>query len=502
MKHIQWIFSTVIISLTSIAYGHGLMVDPPARNAVCGLNERPNEASSEACIDAFANDSDGGYQFMSVLTHAEGRAKVTPLPDNVCGFDSETWNGGQTPWDVATNWPTSPAQSGPMDITWDIQWGPHFDDTEEFHYWITKPDFVFDPNTPLSWDDFESEPFCAENYDDSQPNANPDVIADKASATFTTRCDVPERNGHHVIYGEWGRNQWTYERFHGCIDLAFGESNATPPTAAPLNLTVEQDNSVAVQLMGSDADGTVVSYNLESLPMHGTLTGADDQWTYTPEAGYFGVDSFQYWVSDNDGLNSGLATVNITVNRTGNSAPTAAFSVDATNLSIALDASASSDPENDLLSYEWTFGDGNSATGAQVSHTYAESGQYPITLTVSDGSLTSSLEQIVSVNGSTSEGAVCEYVVSNEWDGGFVAEIRILNTGTEAINGWEVEWAYSNDTDVSSAWSANLSGDNPYAATAMNWNAVIEPGEQVSFGFQGTFSGQNERPEVTGELCQ
>lgn len=120
MKQQKLMTLALVLSLTNVAFGHGLMVDPPARNAICGLNEKPNEATTEACVDAFANDINGGYQFMSVLTHDEGGAKVTPLPSNVCGFDSETWNGGQTPWDVATNWPTSPAQAGPMDITWDI----------------------------------------------------------------------------------------------------------------------------------------------------------------------------------------------------------------------------------------------------------------------------------------------------------------------------------------------------------------------------------------------
>lgn len=501
MKQPNVIHLLLALSLTSVTYGHGLMVDPPARNAVCGLNEKPNEATTEACVDAFADDSDGGYQFMSVLTHAEGRAKVTPLPDNVCGFDSETWSGGSTPWDVATNWPTSPAQSGPMDITWDIQWGPHFDDTREFHYWITRPGFLFDPNTPLTWDDFESEPFCAETYDDTQPTANPNVVPDKNAATFTTRCDIPERNGHHVIYGEWGRNQWTYERFHGCIDLAFGETNALPPTAMSISLTVDQDSTLPIQLIGSDVDGSIVSYDLDSQPMNGTLSGTDDQWSYTPDAGFYGADSFQYHVTDNDGLTSDLASVDIAVHRAGNTAPTADFTVQVTNLTLALDASSSSDPENDPLTYQWTLGDGNHATGAQVSHTYAEPGQYPVTLTVDDGAQSSTQVQTVSVGGTTSQQALCEYVVSNEWNGGFVAEIRIINTGTETIEGWDVEWAYANNTALTSAWNASVSGANPFAAASLNWNATIEPGEQASFGFQGSFDGTNEVPTVTGELC-
>ncbi len=37
-----------------------------------------------------------------------------------------------------------------------------------------------------------------------------------------------------------------------------------------------------------------------------------------------------------------------------------------------------------IVSYEWTFGDGTNASGANVTHTYAANGTYTITLTVTD----------------------------------------------------------------------------------------------------------------------
>lgn len=215
------------VAVTGSAHAHGLISSPPSRNWMCGNVTRPDQAGTPQaahpeCAEAFAEDRNGGYQFMSVLTHAQGRSVVDPLPEHVCGFGSETWKGGATPWDRALDWPTTPMTAGRQRITWDISWGPHFDDTEEFRYWITKADFTFDPSRPLRWEDFEEAPFCVLQYRDDQPSANPDVVADKSKALFHTTCDVPERAGHHVIYGEWGRNKWTYERFHGCVDVAFG----------------------------------------------------------------------------------------------------------------------------------------------------------------------------------------------------------------------------------------------------------------------------------------
>src|SRR5581483_2956988 len=54
-------------------------------------------------------------------------------------------------------------------------------------------------------------------------------------------------------------------------------------------------------------------------------------------------------------------------------------------------ATFSHDPDGDstLRFFNWTFGDGGGATGHAVSHAYANSGTYPVTLIVSDGSLAS-----------------------------------------------------------------------------------------------------------------
>jgi large repetitive protein len=51
---------------------------------------------------------------------------------------------------------------------------------------------------------------------------------------------------------------------------------------------------------------------------------------------------------------------------------------------ITMDGSASRPAEGKMVSYHWDFGDGSTATGAAVSHVYATSNTYIITLTVFD----------------------------------------------------------------------------------------------------------------------
>ena len=54
-------------------------------------------------------------------------------------------------------------------------------------------------------------------------------------------------------------------------------------------------------------------------------------------------------------------------------------------LTVVFDASASSDPDGDALVFSWNFGDGGTAAGPSVSHSYASAGTYNAVVTVSDG---------------------------------------------------------------------------------------------------------------------
>lgn len=89
-----------------------------------------------------------------------------------------------------------------------------------------------------------------------------------------------------------------------------------------------------------------------------------------------------------------------------NTPPTASFTADCTDLTCDFDGTGSSDSDGSIASYDWDFGDGNTATGGTVSHTYANGDTYTVALTVTDDDgATNSTAQDVTVqeSGSPSE---------------------------------------------------------------------------------------------------
>lgn len=72
-------------------------------------------------------------------------------------------------------------------------------------------------------------------------------------------------------------------------------------------------------------------------------------------------------------------------NRAPQVSATATPTSGAVPLSVRLDASGSTDPDGDALTFSWSFGDGTAnASGAIVTHSYAAAGRYTAVVTVTD----------------------------------------------------------------------------------------------------------------------
>ncbi|TDV57446.1 GH12 family glycosyl hydrolase domain-containing protein [Actinophytocola oryzae] len=91
------------------------------------------------------------------------------------------------------------------------------------------------------------------------------------------------------------------------------------------------------------------------------------------------------------------------------------------------------------------------------------------------------------------------------WGGGFTANVTVTNTSSTALNGWTLSWTFPGNQQITSGWNASVT-QNGNAVTASNagHNGSIPPNGSQSFGFQGTYSGNNASPTtftVNGTAC-
>ena len=131
-----------------------------------------------------------------------------------------------------------------------------------------------------------------------------------------------------------------------------------------------------------DPDGSIVSYSW-NFGDGGSGSGASPAHAYTVAGSY----TVTLTVTDNDNLTDS-ATATVTVSDGSGMQPPVADAggpyAGTTGFAIPFDGSASTDPDGSIVSYDWNFGDGGTASGAQPMHSYSAAGNYTVTLTVTD----------------------------------------------------------------------------------------------------------------------
>ncbi|HEY3529504.1 MAG TPA: PKD domain-containing protein [Nocardioides sp.] len=179
----------------------------------------------------------------------------------------------------------------------------------------------------------------------------------------------------------------------GAFEYQGGGSAPSAPTAAlsvspssgtvPLPVTADASGS-------TDPQGQALSYTFDF--GDGTTVGPQSGATASHTYAAAGIYSVKVTVTDTSGL-SDTATKSVTASEAGPSAPTAALSVSPSSgtvpLPVTADASGSTDPQGQALSYVFDFGDGTTVgpqSAATASHTYATAGTYTVKVTVTDTS--------------------------------------------------------------------------------------------------------------------
>jgi PKD repeat protein len=163
--------------------------------------------------------------------------------------------------------------------------------------------------------------------------------------------------------------------------------NHAPVLTQPADMSVNENATADQQLTATDPDaGDVLTFSKVSGPAFMTVSGAGNV-HLAPGSSDAGVYTGTVRVTDNGVPSlSDTKSFEITVNN-ANGAPTADADGPyngSVGASINFDGTGSSDPDGDVLTYAWDFGDGGTGTGSTPAHAYAAEGVYNVTLVVTD----------------------------------------------------------------------------------------------------------------------
>ncbi len=188
-----------------------------------------------------------------------------------------------------------------------------------------------------------------------------------------------------------------------------------------------------IRYLTLNAAGAVTSENF-FLPADGSLDSAFDPVMLKP-----GPDGSLYYVDFGWGW---LSTTNTAAIRrvryvSGNQPPIAVAAATPQNglapLSVSFSRAGSSDPENQPLSYLWTFGDGTQSTQPDPVHVYAQSGTYAARVAVSDGTNTDTIAGVDYQRGKPADGGDH---VSSQWADVRRGRCDCLQRDRQRSRGW------------------------------------------------------------------
>jgi len=161
---------------------------------------------------------------------------------------------------------------------------------------------------------------------DSDPNSRPlTALLDSGPAHGTLLLETNGGFSYTPAAGFYGTDSFTYRSHNGSsaspaatVSLTVNEVIPVPVALAD-SFSTSENAALTVPAAGvlandSDARSRPLTAVLEADPAHGSvILNSDGSFTYTPSIGFFGTDSFIYH-ANNGVLDSGIATVTITVN--------------------------------------------------------------------------------------------------------------------------------------------------------------------------------------------
>lgn len=111
---------------------------------------------------------------------------------------------------------------------------------------------------------------------------------------------------------------------------------------------------------------------------------------------------------------------------------------------------------------------------------------------------------VTAVTAQAAVGCRVTYTVTNQWQGGFGANVVIDNVG-DPVTSWRLTWTFAAGQTISQLWNGTASqSGSQVTVTNASYNGSIPTGGSANFGFNGTWTGTNPAPTafaLNGVAC-
>ena len=259
MKLSKIALALATLTVASSALAHGYVESPASRAYMCKLGKN---------IDC------GTVQY-----EPQSVERTSGFPEGALPPDGQLASAGISQYSQLDKqslnaWTKTPITAGANKFTW-YHTAPH--KTVNWRWYITKQDW--NPNKPLTRDQFESTPFCTVSGNGQAPAQRQEM-----------NCNVPQRTGYQVIYAVWEIADTT-NSFYQAIDVDFGNGGNVTPDETPAVVS-EWTKTLDGQISGNninagdkviarffDANGEVSSLRTE-LTVSSASQGQASQWSY------------------------------------------------------------------------------------------------------------------------------------------------------------------------------------------------------------------------------
>jgi hypothetical protein len=202
----------------------------------------------------------------------------------------------------------------------------------------------------------------------------------------------------------FGTKRWWRGFQVGCYNCHPGpnDDDATsnrPAVVTDANLTTPAGQSVSRTLTATDADNHPLNLRIVSQPMHGTVGLSNRLATYHPNPGYVGPDRFTFaaWDGSTDS-NLGVVDVSVTAGDCVLTLSAIAPTEVEVGSSVPFRADSHLDGCDQVVTFEWTWSDGQSSTGSPaVCRSFPTAGDVTWQVRATAGTETRTLSGVVAV---------------------------------------------------------------------------------------------------------